>query len=184
MNQKIAQKISRVLSRYSPQNKEESIVIEYGIEIILEFIIKIFIVISLGIVCNKLIETIFFLLTLSVLRSQAGGIHAKTGWGCLISMIVVWSIGIYVNEFVWLSKIQVLGLSVGYVFIFFYIAPQFTDKGIQLDRKRMLEKKFYSVLLVICFMTIAYFNCRLRGVLIVVVSAETITITLERRKRT
>lgn len=182
MVEKIAIKIGSFLNKYSPQKQENNVIINYGIEILLEFFIKIVVLISVGTICNKTIETVIFLLAFSILRSQAGGIHAKTGLGCLFAMVGVWGIGIFINEYLQLSRTQVLWLGIYCLFILSRIAPQFTDKGIQLLPKVIIKKKIFTVLLAICFMTTAYFYSKLRGILTVVVVVETITVILERRK--
>lgn len=182
MVKKIAIKIGGVLNKHSPQKQENNIIINYGIEILLEFFIKIFVLISMGIICNKTIETVIFLLAFSILSSQAGGIHAKTGLGCLLAMVGVWGIGIFINEYLQLSRTQALWLGIYCLFILSRITPQFTNKGIQLPPKVIIKKKSFTVLLAICFITTAYFYSKLRGILTVVVFTETITVILERRK--
>ena len=68
-----------------PEDKRE--IYSYGFKLIIADAINYIIIISLGIVFNRLIENIIFLITLCGLRQFSGGFHAKTFWLCRLSMI-------------------------------------------------------------------------------------------------
>lgn len=68
-----------------PEDKRE--IYSYGFKLIIADVINYIIIISLGIVFNRLIESIIFLITLCGLRQFSGGFHAKTFWLCRLSMI-------------------------------------------------------------------------------------------------
>ncbi|MFQ7413875.1 MAG: accessory gene regulator B family protein [Blautia hansenii] len=48
------------LHKHSPQKQKNNIIINYGTEILLEFFIKVFVLISVAIICSKTIETVIF----------------------------------------------------------------------------------------------------------------------------
>lgn len=68
-----------------PGDKRE--IYSYGFKLIIADAINYILIISLGIVFNRLIESIIFLITLCGLRQFSGGFHAKTFWLCRLSMI-------------------------------------------------------------------------------------------------
>lgn len=57
---KTCNKNRSVLNKHSSQKQENNIIINYGIEILLEFFIKVFVLISVAIICSKTIETVIF----------------------------------------------------------------------------------------------------------------------------
>ncbi len=70
------------LNKINPKSPEENEVIQYGMELFLDNIIKLIAILIIGIILGKGFETLIVLSTFCGLRLQAGGIHAKTGWGC------------------------------------------------------------------------------------------------------
>ena len=68
--------------------EEKREIYSYGFKLIISDVINYIIIISLGIVFNRLIESIVFLITLCGIRQFSGGFHAKTFWLCRLSMIL------------------------------------------------------------------------------------------------
>lgn len=81
------------LSEKNPQTESENMVIRYGVELLLENILKILLLLGAGLLWGKGLETIIYLSVFCSIRTQAGGYHAKTGWGCCLCMLLVWMIG-------------------------------------------------------------------------------------------
>jgi len=85
---KIALIINNWLNEISPKSKEESDVIQYGIELLLDNVVKFVFIQIIGIIIGQGMETLLILLAFCGLRLQAGGIHARTGTGCGLSMLL------------------------------------------------------------------------------------------------
>jgi len=71
----------------------------YGINLIIESIIKIFLIILIGRILNQLFPTILILIIFCSLRSQAGGFHFKTNAACFLSMLFIVLTSIYANQY-------------------------------------------------------------------------------------
>ncbi len=75
-----------IRKNYVPQDKRE--IYSYGFQLILADIINFSIVILLGMLLNRIIDSILFLITLCSVRQFSGGFHAKTFWLCRLSMLI------------------------------------------------------------------------------------------------
>lgn len=74
-------------------SREESAVIEYGIQIIISSVLK-FVFLFLGFCVGYLKEAVIALLTFAVIRVQANGIHLKSSAACTDLMGIIMSIAI------------------------------------------------------------------------------------------
>lgn len=68
--------------------EEKREIYSYGFKLIIADVINYVMIILLGIVFNRLIESIVFLITLCGIRQFSGGFHAKSFWLCRLSMII------------------------------------------------------------------------------------------------
>lgn len=75
-----------IRKNYVPQDKRE--IYSYGFQLILADIVNFSIVILLGMLLNRIIDSILFLITLCSVRQFSGGFHAKTFWLCRLSMLI------------------------------------------------------------------------------------------------
>lgn len=67
--------------------EEKREIYSYGFKLIIADVINYVIILSLGVIFQRFIESIAFLITLCGLRQFSGGFHAKTFWLCRLSMI-------------------------------------------------------------------------------------------------
>ena len=65
----------------NPQSEKEDTIIRYGAELLIDNLLRVFIILLLGILLGKGYETAVILLMFCGIRSQAGGIHAKMSLG-------------------------------------------------------------------------------------------------------
>ncbi len=75
-----------VRKHYVPEDKRD--IYCYGFKLIISDIINFSMVILLGAILGRFIESIVFLIALCGLRQFSGGFHAKTFWLCRLSMLV------------------------------------------------------------------------------------------------
>ena len=85
---KLANTITDYYIRKKIIAEEKREIYSYGFKLIIADAINYIIIILFGIVFNRLIESIVFLITLCGLRRFSGGFHAKTFWLCRLSMII------------------------------------------------------------------------------------------------
>lgn len=60
----------------------------YGFKLIISDIINFSIVLIIGLLLNKVLDSVLFLITLCGIRQFSGGFHAKSFWLCRLSMII------------------------------------------------------------------------------------------------
>lgn len=72
----------------------------YGFKLIIADVINYTIVIILGSLLNRLLESIVFLISLCGLRRFTGGFHAKTFWVCRMSMVITYICVVVMIKFV------------------------------------------------------------------------------------
>ncbi len=80
-------------------NKE---VIEYGLVVIRNGVISVSIILLLGILENRLLESIIYVLCNFFISTKIGGYHAKAQIGCLILTIITWKIALTHPEY-WIN---------------------------------------------------------------------------------
>ena len=164
-----------LLNKISPKSQEENKVIQYGMELLLDNIIKLIVILLIGIVLGKGAETLVVLSTFCGLRLQAGGIHAKTGLGCGFSMLLVWAISILGDIFFDIKTSFLPYIYTVSVFIIICCAPR-TINIEHFSSQDKLKKKLYSIVVLTFIMAIAFFNQPLRALLVFPVTLEVLTL--------
>ncbi len=172
---KIAVDFCDWLNKISPRSPEENNVIQYGVELLLDNIIKIIVVLFIGIILGKGFETIVVLSAFCGLRLQAGGIHAKTGLGCGFSILLVWAISI-LGDICFNIKASFLPyIYIVSVFIIVCCVPR-TINIEYFSSQDKLKKKLYSIVVLTIMMVIAYLNSALSGLIVYPVILEVLTL--------
>ncbi|MDO4292330.1 MAG: accessory gene regulator B family protein [Eubacteriales bacterium] len=100
MLERLAKRISlwccKVLDEENGQKAE---VLQYGLEVFLDGVIKIIIILGLGAVLGKFLEFAIYLLGLCSLRIWAGGYHFGTRLRCLLAMLGMGFASVYGAQF-------------------------------------------------------------------------------------
>ena len=172
---KIALIINNWMNEISPKSKEESDVIQYGIELLLDNIVKFVFIQIIGIIIGQGMETLLILLAFCGLRLQAGGIHARTGTGCGLSMLVIWALSLAGHIYL---PIRLSFLPYIYIIssiVILLLAPR-TINIEYFAPKDILKKKLYSIAVLTIIMTVAYLNPSLVELLIYPVVLEILTL--------
>lgn len=129
----LCHRIAKVIARLSmedEESRENVLAIQYGIELTLETIWKIFILWIFS--CLLSIEKEFFIsvLTFSTLRYFAGGMHMKASISCFLFMAVIGFLPAFIEKLVFIRiEINLLFLTVSYLLIWKY-APYTTPNNI------------------------------------------------------
>ena len=102
--------------------EEKREIYSYGFKLIIADVINYVIIISLGIVFNRLIESTSFLITLCVLRQFSGGFHAKTFWLCRLSMIITYICVMALSDIIAYKEYSIITVSIINVISIVFIA--------------------------------------------------------------
>lgn len=170
--------LSRLLEwcdQENPQNENENMVIRYGAELLVDNGLKILLLITLGFLLGKGAESVVFLLVFCSLRSQAGGFHAKTGWGCGLCMVLVWIIGILAAEQIGLSLMGVFALVFFMMPIIIWKAPKTINRHCYTS-KEIRKAKIYALIILYACVTMAVMYVEWRSLIMCAVTLEVITL--------
>jgi accessory gene regulator B len=163
------------LNKMNPKSPEENKVIQYGMELFLDNVIKLIVILLIGIILGKGFETLVVLSSFCGLRLQAGGIHAKTGWGCSVGVLLVWAISILCDIFFDINASLLPYIYVVSVSIIIYCVPR-TINIEHFSSQDKLIKKINSIIVLTLMMTVAFLNPFLRGLIIYPVILEVLTL--------
>lgn len=155
--------------------------IQYGLELVLDTLLKLLFLIALGFFIGKEKETLVILGVFCGLRLQAGGVHAKTSTGCTICMTLIWGASLMGHLYVPLSDIMLGYMYMIFLCIIIYCAPR-TSHIEYFSKEIICRKKLYAVLLLTVFMLVGYLNRDVRGMFVYPVIWEMITLLFANKK--
>ena len=95
----LAEKIAVFL--FDEKDKYPLEIYTYGMELLISSILETVILLILGILLNKFIETLIFIFAFSAIRFFTGGYHAKTYSGCAIVTVFVYLFTLSCYEILW-----------------------------------------------------------------------------------
>lgn len=162
----------------NPQTESEMMLIRYGAELLIDNGLKIIFLITLGFVLGKGLESVVFLLAFCTLRSQVGGYHARTGWGCGLCMLCVWAIGLSVAEWMKISLIGVLILALFLIPITIWKTPKTINRHCYTATAIKKAKIYATVILGVCI-GIAAIHIEWRSLIMCAVTLEVMTLLPE-----
>ena len=164
-----------LLNKINPRDEDDNITIQYGVELILDNLLKLLFIQLLGILLGKGIETFIVLFVFCTLRLQAGGIHAKTNAGCFMGMLIIWLLSLSGAVVFKLNLLNVLAIYLFSLTIFICLVPK--SKNITyFTHTAILKKKVVSILLLTLLVLIAIYNENLRELIIYPVTLEVLTL--------
>ncbi len=164
-----------LLNKINPRDEDDNITIQYGVELILDNLLKLLFIQLLGILLGKGAETFIVLFVFCTLRLQAGGIHAKTNAGCFMGMLIIWFLSLSGAVVLKLNLLNVLAIYFFSLAIFICLVPK--SKNITyFTRTAILKKKVVSIILLTLLVLIAIYNENLRELIIYPVTLEVLTI--------
>ena len=157
----------------------------YGLELIISSLIGESIVLILGLILGRLIETIIFIVLIKFIRIYSGGFHAKTYIVCNIVFIISYSVSLFVSrclanispDIIFIIMIATILVTVLAMAI---MAPiENVNKPISLERRKVLKIKAIVAALTtgFIFMT-GYLLYRLQEMIIIIPGYLTIVISM------
>lgn len=172
---KIAVEICDLMDRINHKEPEENKIIQYGLELLLDNVLRFSLVLLIGIIIGMGKETFIILFSFCSLRLQAGGKHAKTGIGCGLSMFVIWALSILGYLFIEIKISLMPYLYIAYVCIVAYCAPR-TINIEYFSSKDIFKKKLYSFIFLTFLMIVSVLYSDLRGLIVYPVTIEVLTL--------
>nr|WP_288829421.1 accessory gene regulator B family protein [uncultured Clostridium sp.] len=172
---KFSASLCYLLNKINPRDEDDNITIQYGVELILDNLIKLLFIQLLGILLGKGAETFIVLFVFCTLRLQAGGIHAKTNMGCFLGMLLIWLLSLSGAVTFKLNLLNVLAIYMFSLTVFVCMVPK--SKNITyFTHSAILRKKITSILLLTLLVLLAIYNENLRELIIYPVALEVLTL--------
>ena len=144
----MAEYLIRWCNWVSPQSETDDMIIRYGAELLIDNLARLLLILILGAVAGRGYETILILAVFCGIRSQAGEIHAKTRWGCGVSMAGIWLLSLLGGQLV---KIPVWFLDAVYFVSLgttLALAPQTVNR--EYYTESVIREKGTALFLIIC----------------------------------
>lgn len=179
MEKYIATVISDWCLKKNSVTPTQEIAIRYGIELFLNSLLKILLILLIGTIFGKGIETIIVISCFSILRGEAGGIHMKSSLGCFLSMSAIVIVSVLGAEVIpYFSKyVSILVIGISLIVISLY-AP-FTTKNNPITDKKIIKQKKWKAMIVVFILGVLIFITKdnhLRALVLIPVIIEIITI--------
>lgn len=158
------QALSSLIVSYMNQNGEytdnERLIFTYGIELLLNSLLKIMIYLAIGCIMGKGMKVIEALFVFGILRKLSGGRHAKTSLGCFLITGIILILGIGVPYIVCFSNSEYIFVAIVTWIIYLCFAP--CDEYYQaMERKSERKRqKTKSLILSGGILTAGYFMDR------------------------
>lgn len=185
MIDKICEYLTNKIRKQMPEvDDEKAEIINYGIQLIVGEIPKIFLMFGLGIILGLWWQTLLAFFLLLPYKIVSGGFHMKTHIGCFLCTNLVYCGNAYIST-IWnfpseMSKyITILGvLILGIIMVSIY-APADTENLPILTKKERKTKKILSYVFLILSLAVAAFvpNTVISNLIIIGTFIQTLSIT-------
>lgn len=117
----------------------------YGLKLLLADIINFTIIIASGILLNRFLSSVVFLITFCSVRKYSGGFHAKTFWLCRLTMFLTFFSVICAAEIIGSSEYTVpflIGLNAFSVVMIIIFSPvKHPNKKLSEDQRKKNKRK-------------------------------------------
>ncbi len=113
MEHRLAQKLSNYFIDESIISQEDYEIYVYGSELLISFTISTVFIALLGLVFNRLVETLLFLTIFIVLRRYTGGYHAPSHFKCKLTTVAIYLLVLGLSEWTTMNLIN-------YIIIFLF----------------------------------------------------------------
>lgn len=153
----LSNKITDFLYKKEVISQEQKEVYIYGFTVLFLNILDILIILALGILIERYLDTIVFLMVFGITRQYTGGYHAKTVSKCLVVYVLIYLVIMFLSSsnviFVNGAMFQIL-LCIVYIIAVIIYAPIQNDNKVisNVERKKY---KIISIVSAICISTIS-----------------------------
>ena len=157
----------------------------YGVELIISSLIGKIIVLTLGILLGRLVETLIFIILIKYIRRYSGGFHAKTYIVCNMVFIVSYLISLFISkclskEAYGLNIMLMLSVLLVTILAMLILAPiENKNKPIPIEHRRILKLKAVIVVIITGFIfMMGYLLYKISETLMVIPGYLTIVISM------
>lgn len=171
-------KTAQIITEWSiskSENNKDKKVVEYGIELILETIIKFTVLLVTGAVIGKFQDTVWVLAAFSGIRASAGGWHAKTSFGCTGFMIMVVLGSIKMSQTVLISVYGCIVFYVIDILIILRYAPNGSQANKLLSERERRIKRNYALITLMIFVILSVLSEK-KTLILTAVNIEILTV--------
>lgn len=179
---KLASGFCNWMNKISPQSPENNQVIQYGLELLLDNIIKFSMIQLLGILLGKGIQTFIILFAFCGLRLHAGGKHAQTGLGCGLSMVLIWAVSLMADMNYTVSIPFLVCTYIISAAIIGFCAPRSINIEYFTSETKN-KKKLYSILFLTLLMVSAVLCPDIRGLITYPIIIEVLTLLPKNKEK-
>lgn len=161
MVDKICDKLmDKVHAKMPEVDEERAEIIRYGFELIIGEVPKLLIMFVFAIALNLIKYFLISLVVIGLYRIFSGGVHLKTHIGCFITTNLIYFGNIYMSKAIKFTNIYSRYICTLVIFVFSIImilmyAPADTDMVPILRKKDRINKKVFSIIVVIIIMGIS-----------------------------
>lgn len=153
----LSNKITDFLYKKEVISQEQKEVYIYGFTVLFLNLLDILIILALGILIERYLDTIVFLMVFGITRQYTGGYHAKTVSKCLVVYVLIYLVIMFLSSsnviFVNGAMFQILLCIVYIIAVIIYVPIQNDNKVISnVERKKY---KIISIVSAICISTIS-----------------------------
>lgn len=153
---KLACKICDRLCRNNIVDKSKCDIIIYGSELVLSFLISIFLLLIVGVITNTFLQVVSYIIIFVFLRRFTGGYHASSYFKCKLVMITNYLFVIMSSRYTPFSiSLFMITFILGLIIIFMYCPIENKNKPIP-ESKRMKFKLLSSVTYIVIELTGVY----------------------------
>jgi len=151
----LANKSARYLVRKETITEDKFEIYAFGMEMLFSTILNGILVLIASLVLGVFFETVLMLIPFMIIRSKAGGFHAKTHWGCMFGFLAVYiSSVLAVQNFAFLrdSVILFILISVSAAAILIIGAVKHKNREVEADelaKFRRLARRYAALLAVV-----------------------------------
>ena len=132
----------------------------YGFELLISSILSTSIILLIGIILGKILQTIAFLITFSLLRSFTGGYHANSYWFCSVVTLSIFGSALLFSELVNINLFAYMILAViGFTLLLIFAPIENPNKNLTL-----IQKRKFKIISLIVFVVLVLIGIFLRSV--------------------
>lgn len=121
-------------------------IVKYGLICLLNGTVSFFIIVALGIISNRIIKTLLYLVCNLFISTKVGGYHSKTPLGCIILTIITWRIAVSdcFNKILG-GEITIFVLYIVCSFFVYFFSPVLHPNKVIFQKEEKQRIKFYSI---------------------------------------
>lgn len=149
MKKAIIKSLSGWCGRYSGQEQANLEVLQYGLGLCIDTLVKITVILLIGAAVGKEREFLAVTMVMALFRAFAGGVHARTSLGCFFYMLFFCSISVGAADFLLDLPMNCYYAGLAVLLILAWrFAPLESIKNPVHDKKLLFKKKIWTMIVI------------------------------------